>query len=319
MHITRWALTVTVLVGHITFATSKAIFRVPSMRRHNLHDLMQRSSEHYEGTLEARSPQTSSTSDGLSLSMPDVETNVSTSDACIKGMSDMTNVSDAVGFAACYNILDWHENMGGMFQADLRLFQFSSPIGQWAAVPMNDITVQLTYPNSTQFSILMNTKRSLASLQSRQAASVPVEIQQYSLVGNFKMQLDLKKLNNTQLISLLVPQITMSANINGSSLQSQLQASDTVYFTTGQFKGQATPQIAAQAANPATAADAIEASKGFVLPGRTFGIFPTGLIVTGTWSILFILAFGLGTLGRIRHRDVYRKRMAATSGRNGRK
>lgn len=287
------------------------------MKRHTLDDdLMLRSSRHYEGSLERRSPQDDSGNGDLSLSTPDVEQNVSTSDACINGMQGMTSVTNAVGFAACYNILDWHQNMGGMFQADLRLFKFSNPTDEFASVPMNDITVNLIYPNSTQFSIFMNNKRSLRSLQSRQDG--PVEIQQYSLVGNFKMQLDFKKLNDTQLMSLLIPQIILNANVNNTGVRSQLQASDIVYFVTGQFKGEGTPQVMALAANPAMAEAAIEVSKGFVLPGTTFGIFPTGLIVTGVWCVLFFLAFGLGTIGRMRHRDVYRRRVAATSGR-GRK
>lgn len=315
MQLTSWAICISALVGQAMLATSTALFHMPAMRRHNLNEIMQRSSEHYEGSLERRSPQSTSVNDDLSLSMPDVEQNTSTTDACIKGMQAMTGVSNAPGFAACYNILDWHQNTAGMFQADLRLFKFSNPTGDFTSVPMNDITVQLIYPNSTQFSILGTKKRSLSTLQVRQNG--PQEIQQFSLVGNFKMQLDFKKLNTTQLMSLLIPQIILNANVNGSSIQSQIQASDSVYFTTGQFKGEAAQQMALVAARPEMAVAAIEISKGFVLPGTTFGIYPTGLIVTALWCVLFILAFGLGTLGRIRHRDVYRKRLAATSSRGG--
>lgn len=317
MHLTSWVLCASAFAGQAKLVTSTALFHMPVIRRHNMDEIMQRSTEYYEGSLERRSPQSSSVNDDLSLSMPDVEQNVSTTDACIKSMSAMTSVSNAPGFAACYNILDWHQNMGGMFQADLRLFKFSDPVDQFATVPMNDITVQLVYPNSTQFSILGTQKRSLSTLQRRQSG--PQEVQQFSLVGNFKMQLDFKKLNNTQLMSLLIPQIMLNANVNGSAVQSQLQAKDSVYFITGQFKGEASPQAALMAANPAMAVTAIEVSKGFVLPGTTFGIFPTGLIVTGIWCIIFILAFGLGTLGRMQHRDVYRKRVAATSGHVRRK
>ena len=314
MRLGRWVLTTALLVAEANLAVASALLHVPSLRRHDhFTDLMRRASHHYEGDLERRSPQQPSNNGDLSLSTPDVERNVSTLEACTGAVQGLSSVTNEAGFAACYNVLDWHQNMGGMFQADLRLYQFSAPTGQFADVPMNAITIQLNYPNSTQFSILMNSKRSLASLQKRQDQSAPTEIQQYSLVGNFKIQLDTKKLNSTELMSLLIPQISLLANANGTAITAKVDPSDTVYFVAGQFKGEATPQVVAQAANPVMAVAAIQASKGFVLPGTTFGIFPLGLIVTGAWTVLFFLAFGLGTLGRMRHRDIYRKRVAANS------
>lgn len=121
-------------------------------------------------------------------------------------------------------------------------------------------------------------------------------------------------------MSLLIPQITLTATSdNGTQITSDITSDDIVYFVAGQFQNQATPDIVQQAANPAMAIKAISDSQGFILPGRTFGIFPIGLIVTGTWTFLFILAYGLGTLGRMRHRDIYRKRLAATTGRGGKR
>ena len=316
MRLGRWVLTTALLVAEANLAAASALLHVPSLRRHghdHVNELMQRASNHYLGDLEKRSPQQSSNNGDLSLSAPDVERNVSTLEACTGAVQGLSSVTNEAGFAACYNVLDWQENMGGMFQADLRLYQFSAPTGQFADVPMNAITIQLNYPNSTQFSILMNSKRSLASLQHRQDQSTPTEIQQYSLVGNFKIQLDSKKLNSTELMSLLIPQISLLANVNGTAITADVNPSDTVYFVAGQFKDDATPQVVAQAANPVMAVAAIQASKGFVLPGTTFGIFPLGLIVTGAWTVLFFLAFGLGTLGRMRHREIYRKRIAANS------
>lgn len=320
MRIVTWTLSSVFLLAEANVVLSSALLHIPAFKRHNdISDLMRKASEHYEGDLERRSPQSSSTDGDLSLSTPTVERNASTLQACTTGMQSMTAVANEAGFAACYNILDWHENLNGMFQADLRFFQFANATGQFANVPMSAITVQLDYPNSTQFSILMNAKRSTAGLERRQSASNYTQIQQYSLVGNFQMQLDLKKINETQLMSLLIPQIMLSASVNGTTITSQVASSDTVYFVAGEFSTQATPQLAEAAANPIMAAAAITASKGFVLPGTTFGIFPTGLIVTGAWSVMFLLAFGIGTIGRIWHRDIYRKRVAATSGRKGKR
>jgi len=314
MLLTRWVLTAAMLVAEASLVASSTLSHIPlPRRREDFNKLMQRASKHYGGDLERRSPQQSSTNGDLSLSTPAVERNVSTQAACMSSMQGLSNVTNEAGFAACYNILDWQENISGMFQADLRLYQASAATGQFADVPMSAITVQLNYPNSTQFSILTNSKRSLASLQRRQDQSGPTEIQQYSLVGNFKIQLDTKKLNSTELMSLLIPQISLQANTNGTAITADISPADTAYFVAGQFKDEATPQFVAQAASPAMAVAAIAASKGFVLPGTTFGIFPVGLIVTCSWTVLFLVAFGLGTIGRIRHRDIFRKRLAANT------
>lgn len=318
MRLSPWVSTTALFLAEASFVMSSALLHIPSFgRRSDLDDVAWQASEYYGGDLERRSPQATSTSGDLSLSTPDVEKNNNTLTACTTALQTMTNVTNEPGFAVCYNILDWHDNMGGMFQADLRLYQFTNSVGQFAGVPVDAVTVSLTYPNSTQFSILTNAKRSLKFLSKRQSG--PTEIQQFSLVGNFKMQLDLQKLNSTELMSLLIPQITLSATVNGTIVTAQVDPSDAVYFVAGQFSDKATPQTSLQAANPNMAQAAIEASIGFVLPGTTFGIFPTGLIVTGTWCFLFIVAFGLGTVGRIRHREIYRKRVAATSGRGGKR
>lgn len=189
MHFTRWAVTTTILVAEASLAASSALLYMPSFRKHDsLDDLMKRASDLYEGDLERRSPQ----GGDLSLSAPNVEQNTSTLTACSTALSGRT-VSNEVGMAACYNILDWHANMGGMFQADLRLFQLSPATGAFASIPMNAITVNLVYPNSTQFSTLMNVKRSTTSLQRRDNGTN--EIQQFSLQGSFKIQIDQSKLN----------------------------------------------------------------------------------------------------------------------------
>lgn len=119
-------------------------------------------------------------------------------------------------------------------------------------------------------------------------------------------------------MSLLIPQITLTAtSTDGTQVTSSLSSSDIAYFVTGQFSNQATSDAINEAANPAMALEAISDARGFVIPGQRLGIFPVGLIVTATWTFLFILAYGLGTLGRMRQRDIYRQRVAATSGRRG--
>lgn len=323
MWLSRCVLAACILLIDANLVASSALLHMTSVSQRSDHNgLMERSFKYYESEsdLERRSPspQDASNNSNLSLSSPDVEGNNATLQACTTGLQGITSVANEAGFAACYNILDWHEDTGGMFQADLRLFQFSQPTGRFADVLVDTIGVQLNFPGSTQYSVLMNARRTRRSLQERQNSLV--QIQQFSLVGSFKIQMDLNKLNFTETMSLLIPQIQLRANSsNGTTITSDLTSSDAVYFVVGQFKDKATPASAAQASNPLMAEAAINDSKGFVLPGTTLGIFPVGLIVTGAWTLLFFLAFGLGTLGRIRHRDIYRKRIAATSGKSGRR
>lgn len=312
MQLTQFLLTAIVLAAQTSTGSAKAITFMPSIRRHNdLHESMRKASQFYEGDLERRSPvSTDATNGGVSLTQPGNGMNTSVQTACTSAMQSMSNVTNEAGFAACYNVVEWSPNIN-MFQADLRLYQMASPTGAFADIAMSAITVLLTFPNSTQFSILMNTKRSLASLENRDT-NTPTQIQQYTLVGNFKDQLSFSKLNSTEEMSLVIPKITLQAtSTNDTSITSDIDVTDVAYFVAGQFKDQATPQLAAQAANPSMAAAAVTAGLPYSIPGRHLGIFPTGLIVTGAWTLFFFITFGVGTLGRIRHRNAYRKRIAA--------
>lgn len=78
-------------------------------------------------------------------------------------------------------------------------------------------------------------------------------------------------------------------------------------FVKGVFSDTSTNTI-----TPATLASAsalANSAAPFVVPGVTFGIFPVGLIVTGTWVVLFLGFVGAGTIGRYQFADQYRRRM----------
>jgi hypothetical protein len=102
---------------------------------------------------------------------------------------------------------------------------------------------------------------------------------------------------------LLSPQITLLATSpQGKQLNTTL-ASNGTSFINGIFASQGTALTPAQAAQAKAAA--------FVLPGRTLGIFPIGLIITSTWALLFIGTIMYGTIGRMQFRDQFRRRKAA--------
>jgi hypothetical protein len=49
----------------------------------------------------------------------------------------------------------------------------------------------------------------------------------------------------------------------------------------------------------------------FVVPGLSLGVEPIGLVVTGVWTLIFTVAVGFGTLGRIQYREQYRRQIRA--------
>ena len=63
------------------------------------------------------------------------------------------------------------------------------------------------------------------------------------------------------------------------------------------------------AAAAASASQAVKAATPFQLPGTNLAFFPVGLVVTMVWTGSFILAVGLGTIGRIQFREQYRRRV----------
>jgi hypothetical protein len=236
--------------------------------------------------------------------------NETISSACVGTLSQITTITNDAGMAACYNILQADKNTG-IFQADIRLYQIQPPSGQFIGVASNQMLANLVFPSSTTFNVLMKRK-----LGKRQSSSMS-ELQQYSLQGNIAASMDMSKLNSTEMLSLMVPTIQIEAikPSTSTSINTNLTSTDTAFFVVGDFKDQFMTALI----DPTFQAAAIAASSAFILPGTTLGIFPTGLIVTCAWLLLFIIAYGVGTLERIQHRSIYRKRKAAISGRTGHK
>ncbi|RMZ82464.1 hypothetical protein DV737_g1985, partial [Chaetothyriales sp. CBS 132003] len=238
------------------------------------------------------------------------DTNATIASACITTLGNITDITNEAGMAACYNILQ--HNIGqGTFQADLRLYQIQQPTGSFEGVAVSQMLVNLVYPSSTTFTLLK--KRSLATRASGSSLS---ELQQYSLTGTFTSTVDATKLNQTELISLMLPAMKVVAakpNNTQTQISTSITTTDIAFFVVGDFQNQFSPALTSAALQN----EAISQSAHFTLPGTTLGIFPTGLIVTCSWTLLFFVAYGAGTIGRFQHRSFYRKRIAAVRGRTG--
>lgn len=125
--------------------------------------------------------------------------------------------------------------------------------------------------------------------------------------------LDTNKIISSAMQPLLIPQISIEAtNPTGTTLNTSLSATQ-ASFVAGVFAmasavstdpksilGMPSEQLAAEQAGSPTP---------FVVPGLALGVEPIGLVVTCIWTIFFFGAVGVGTVGRIRFRDQYRKQI----------
>lgn len=69
-------------------------------------------------------------------------------DACNVALSHLPEASNPSGTCICYN-LPALDNTTGTFEADLRLYQISSPKGEFSDIPAQNIQVGLTYKGAS--------------------------------------------------------------------------------------------------------------------------------------------------------------------------
>lgn len=140
-----------------------------------------------------RSAQATSTSSssGPPANLNDPATNMTIAMACVDALADITKVSNAAGWAACYNVL-YLNNQTGIFEADLRLYQVSQPSGAFVGIPNSNIHLTLNYPKAAISASSQQIKRS--ELATRQTNSNMSQLQQYSVVGQINKRLTLTQL-----------------------------------------------------------------------------------------------------------------------------
>ncbi|MCJ1339793.1 hypothetical protein MMC09_005085 [Bachmanniomyces sp. S44760] len=212
--------------------------------------------------------------------------------------------SNPAGVAACYNIPSY-DNVTGAFQADLRLYQISPPASSWATLIHQGVSVGLTFPNGTmaaqQSSKIIKRDDSMLSwppirhIVGRkivERASSPQLLSNMTLAGQVGTGMMSYYKDPIKMKTALMPIIILSAKSQNGSVTNTTISSTEASFVTGVFSSSSSVSQA-----------------GFILPGTKLGIFPTGLIITGTWTVLFVLTIGWGTMHRIKFREAYRRRM----------
>jgi len=88
--------------------------------------------------------------------------------ACMQTLKNLNGkASNPSGIAVCYNV-PFLDNSTGVFQAELRMYNVSSPIDPWQSVTAADVSMTLSYLGATvQAMNINNTKREVGEAQAR--------------------------------------------------------------------------------------------------------------------------------------------------------
>lgn len=120
---------------------------------------------------------------------------------------------------------------------------------------------------------------------------------------------------STALKSLVLPQITLSAvNADKRPVNTTINMGE-ASFVNGVYADQAATTLSS--GTPEFTSAVIGNKIQFVMPGTTLGIFPVGLVITGSWAVAFVAVMGYGTVGRLRFREQYRRRIKREMARAG--
>ncbi|KAH6629535.1 hypothetical protein C7974DRAFT_434064 [Boeremia exigua] len=251
--------------------------------------------------------------------------------ACMQTLGNLNGkASNPSGIAVCYNV-PFLDNSTGVFQAELRMYNVSAPINPWQSVTAADVSMTLSYLGATvQAMNMTNVKREIGEAQiearwsdgtlvQRQTITMMTELKTLMYVGKINSNLMGPAMTSEALQPLLVPQIDLAARNPATNEDVTTTLSNKeARFVNGVFAQKAADNAPSNADPTAAAAatSAVFLAAPFVVPGTALAFFPIGLVVTGIWTVFFILSVGLGTFGRIQFRDQYRRRMAAEKARS---
>ncbi|KAL8754597.1 MAG: hypothetical protein Q9199_004234 [Rusavskia elegans] len=241
-----------------------------------------------------------------------------TAAACMMSLAALNgHASNPTGLAACYNIQSFNSSTG-VFEADLQLYRIAVASGNWASLMTQAVNVGMSYSDATIAPSNGNRMRDEEALSTTQArsddvgrskirrvAAAPAMVQEMSFVGKLNGNVMGQVNDTTKLHSLLIPSIALSGTDKSGKVITTELSSNEASFVNGIFANQTKTSTSTGASASSAAAKAAT----FVLPGQTLGIFPTGLIITSSWTLLFVLTVGYGTMERIRFREAYRRRV----------
>lgn len=307
---------------------------------------MMRQAHEFFNALETRqssqdSPNSISTTPAANGTIDLQQWNTQTKASCDAAMVDLAMQPDnPSGLAVCYNI-PFFNNRTGVFEAELRMYNMTAPFDPWTGVSAADISMTLSYQSATVQAmnstapqkrdldstlawppikvreISVNEENSVVRRQAPPGG--PQEIKVLMYVG----QVNQNSLDSTrsapEMQDLLVPTVKLTARSpqDNSPLSTTISATQ-ASFLNGVFSQKSTNTTSASDASISNVANAVS----FLIPGYRLAplevpgltlpinlLFPVGMIITLVWTVAFFAVVGWGTVGRIRFRDQYRRRV----------
>ncbi|KAL8692181.1 MAG: hypothetical protein Q9218_002739 [Villophora microphyllina] len=307
------------LMGHHNYLARKSALEAHAVVNHQAfhqRNVVQSPPAQSPAAVPTALPATSSPTEAMSTS-PSTWKN-QTMEACVRSLSALNGkASNPSGLAACYNIQSL-DRRTGIFNADLQLYRVAAATGDWVSLMTRAVNVGMSYTDATVAPSSSNQKRAeesplvepqlIQGIRVRRAtAPVLSMVQDMTFVGKINEN-RLKDLNDTAKVhTLLIPRIALTGtDKNGQGITTELSSNE-ASFVNGVFAIKA-PSSTSPGGSIASASAAAKAAT-FVLPGKTLGIFPVGLIITSAWTMLFVATVGYGTIERIRFREAYRRRV----------
>ncbi|KAI0016832.1 hypothetical protein F4780DRAFT_660662 [Xylariomycetidae sp. FL0641] len=238
--------------------------------------------------------------------------------ACKTALSGLSVTNNPSGMAVCYNLPQLDTN-DGTFMADMRLFQVSTPSGDFSGIPPQNINggVQYTGASASLVSQQTNGKRDdLDDLDKRQTLTVTPEmpnmLRSYMFVGQINPEQMNQPMTLGVLEPLVMPIVTLSAkNTAGQTISTNVSSNEAT-FVNGIFS---TEVVLSDTAKASLAVQNVtdflnNGTIAFIVPGVNLLIFPVGLVVTGFWALAGFVIYGFGTFERYGHAESYRRRKA---------
>ncbi|KAI8959911.1 hypothetical protein F5Y11DRAFT_358865 [Daldinia sp. FL1419] len=239
--------------------------------------------------------------------------NTDTTAACMTALSLLVAASNPSGAAVCYNLYSLNKNTG-TFMADLRLFQVSTPFGDFEGIPPEDISVGLQYNGASVSPVGQGAQSGNVT---KREDSTPTLLQTYMFVGQIDKAQMAQNMTTGILEALVMPTVTLTGkNLVGKQVSTNVSSNEAA-FVNGIFSTDVVMSdfMLAQRAVDNMTAQLHEGQIAFVLPGVNILIFPVGLMLTSIWLVIGFGFYAFGTYERYNYRDTYRRRKARAEGK----
>lgn len=245
-----------------------------------------------------------------------------TNSACVQALAALPRSTNPSGYCICYNLPSLNADTGS-FEADLRMYRLNLPRDAFVGVEPENVSVDVFFNGAgakkTDEVELTGMVGSLPSLTKRQDNTGPVLVRAFMLAGQIDAANMTDDLTMAKLEQLVLPTFTLTATTPSGERVATNVSINEASFLTGVFANQVVLSdfATAQKAVSDVLTQLDSGDVAFVLPGVQILIFPTGLIITGTWLLIGIVVYGYGTFERMRYAEMFKARKNLTQKRTG--